>query len=132
MKHDFIILTDTYLCQKTPAVLEIKKTTESNTSASYLDMLLGIERDGQQCTSLFDKVEDFNFNITHFNFLSRNIPSSPAYDVFISGLAPLMNGLPYSEEGATFILAFRTGICRGTFEIVSPTELELSWSDVSP
>ena len=43
---------DNYLGQMYPAVLEIKDTTESNTSASHLDLLLSIESDGQLRTSL--------------------------------------------------------------------------------
>ena len=69
-----------------PPELEIKDTTESNTSASYLDLLLSFCRDGQLRTSLYDKRDDFNFHITNFPFLSSNIPSSPAYGVFISQL----------------------------------------------
>ena len=77
---------ENYLGQMYPAELEIKDTTESNTSASYLDLLLSIESDGQLRTSLYDKRDDFNFHITNFPFLSSNIPSSPAYGVFISQL----------------------------------------------
>ena len=54
--------------------------------ASYLDLLLSIGRDGQLHTSLYDKRDDFNFHITNFPFPSSNIPSSPAYGVFISQL----------------------------------------------
>ena len=72
--------------QMYPPELEIKDTTESNTSASYLDLLLSIGRDGQLRTSLYDKRDDFNFHITNFPFLSSNISSSPAYGVFISQL----------------------------------------------
>ena len=68
------------------AELEIKNTTESNTSASYLDLLLSIGRDGQLRTSLYDKRDDFNFHITTVPFLSSNIPSSPAYGISISQL----------------------------------------------
>ena len=53
---------------------------------SYLDLLLSIGRDGQLHTSIYDKRDDFNFHITNFSFLSSNIPSSPAYGVFISQL----------------------------------------------
>ena len=77
---------ENYLGQMYPADLEIKDTTESNTSASYLDLLLSIESDGQLRTSLYDKRDDFNFHITNFPFLSSNIPSSPAYGGFISQL----------------------------------------------
>ena len=69
-----------------PAELEIKDTTESTTSASYLDLLLSIGRDDLPNTSIYDKRDDFNFHITNFPFLSSNIPSLPAYDVFISQL----------------------------------------------
>ena len=70
-----------------PAELEIKDTTtESNNSASYLDLLLSIESDGQLPSSLYDKRDDFNFHITIFPFLSSNILSSPAYGVFITQL----------------------------------------------
>ena len=41
---------------------------------------------GQLHTSIYDKRDDFNFHITNFPFLSSNIPSSPAYGVFISQL----------------------------------------------
>ena len=77
---------ENYLGQMYPAELEIKDTTESTTSASYLDLLLSIGRDGQLHTSIYDKRDDVNFHITNFPFLSRNIPSSPAYGVFISQL----------------------------------------------
>ena len=60
----------------------MKDTTESNTFASYLDLLLSIVRD----VIIYDKRDDFNFHVTNFPFLSSNIPASPAYDVFISKL----------------------------------------------
>ena len=77
---------ENYLDQMYPPELEIKDTTESNTFASYLDLLLSIGRDGQLHTSLYDKRDDFNFHITNFPFLSSNISSLPAYGVFISQL----------------------------------------------
>ena len=82
--------------------LEIKDTAESNTSASYLDLLLSIGRDGQLRTSLYDKHDDFNFHITNFPFLSSKLATSHLRPpmAFLShnssdtpGLAPLMNVL---------------------------------------
>ena len=69
-----------------PAEREIKDTTESITSASYLDLLLSIGRHGQLHTSIYDKRDDFNFHIANFPFLGSNIPFSPACCVFISQL----------------------------------------------
>ena len=90
---------ENYLGQMYPPELEIKDTTESNTSASYLDLLLSIGRDGQLRTSLYDKLDDsisiwqtFRFWVatSHLHpplaFLSHNSSDTP-------GLAPLMNVL---------------------------------------
>ena len=74
---------ENYQGQMYPAELEIKDTTESTTSTSYLDLLLSIGRAGQLHTSIYEKRDDFNFHITNFPFLSSNIPSSLAYGVFI-------------------------------------------------
>ena len=59
---------ENYLGQKYPFELDNKDTTESTTSASYLDLLLSIERDGQLHTSIYDKLDDFNFHIKTFRF----------------------------------------------------------------
>ena len=77
---------ENYLGQMYPAELEIKDTTESTSSASYLDLLLLIGRDGQLHNSIYDKRDNFNFHIANFPFLRSNIPSMPAYGVFISQL----------------------------------------------
>ena len=54
---------ENYLGQMYPAELEIKDTTESITSTSYLDSLLLIGRDGQLHTSIYDKRDYLNFHI---------------------------------------------------------------------
>ena len=83
-------------CTYYPAELKIKGTTESNTSASFLDLLLSIGKDGQLLTFLYDKRDDFNFHIINFPFLRCNIPYSPAYDVFFSQLIRFARGCsPY-------------------------------------
>ncbi|KAK3086807.1 hypothetical protein FSP39_023781 [Pinctada imbricata] len=73
-----------YLSRIYPSELEVKETAETNNSASYLDIMLSSDKDGHMNTSLYDKRDDFNFSITNFPSLSSNIPSSPAYGVFIS------------------------------------------------
>ena len=69
-----------------PSELELKDTTESSTSASYLDVLLEMNSDGKLTTQLYDKRDDFNFAIVNFPYLCSNIPVSPAYGVYISQL----------------------------------------------
>ena len=78
-------------------MLEIENRTESNISASYLDLLLSITRDGQLHTSLYDKRDNFHIHITIFPFLSSNIPFSPAHGVFISQLIRYAMACPSYE-----------------------------------
>ena len=74
-----------YLDHIYPDELEIKETTESEGSASYLDLFVQI-RQNTLYTKLYDKRDDFNFEIINFPYLSSNIPSAPAYGVYISQL----------------------------------------------
>ena len=91
---------ENYLGQMYPPELEIKDTTESNTSASYLDLLLSIDRDGQLRTSLYDKRDDCNFHITKFPVPEQQHPIFARLWCFYlkthpirQGLLPLMNVL---------------------------------------
>ena len=69
-----------------PDSLEIKGTTESNAPDFYLEFLLSIGRDDQLHTTIYDKQDGFNFNITIFPFLTSNISSSPTYGVLSCNL----------------------------------------------
>ena len=68
-----------------PRDLEVKETTETEASSSYLDCYLYIDN-GKLTTRLYDKRDDFNFPIVNFPFLSSNIPSAPAYGLYVSQL----------------------------------------------
>jgi hypothetical protein len=46
--------------------LEIKDTTNTDTSASYLDLHIEIDTDGRLRTKHYDKRDDFNFPIVNF------------------------------------------------------------------
>jgi hypothetical protein len=69
-----------------PSELEIKDTTESSTSASYLDILLNIAASKKLTTQLYDKRDDSNFAFVNFPYICSTIPLSPAYGVYISQL----------------------------------------------
>ena len=64
--------------------LEIKDTTDTDTSASYLDLHLEIDSEGRLRTKLYDKRDYFNFPIVNFPFKCSNIPAAPG--VYISQL----------------------------------------------
>ena len=74
-----------YLVLIYPRELEIKETTETAASSSYLECYLYIDN-GKLATRLYDKRDDFNFPIVNFPFLSSNIPSALAYGVYVSQL----------------------------------------------
>ena len=65
--------------------LEIKETTKTAASSSYLDCYLYIDNE-KLTTRLYDKRDDFNLPIVNFPFLSSTIPSAPAYGVYVSQL----------------------------------------------
>jgi hypothetical protein len=69
-----------------PAELEINCTTESDISASYLDILLNIDSNRRLTTTLYDKRDDFNFAIVNIPFLYSNTLLLPACGVYISQL----------------------------------------------
>ena len=75
-----------YLSMIYPPELEIKETTESAASASYLDIFLEFDSNGHLSTRLYDKRYDFDFTIITFPHLDSNILLSPSYGVYIPSL----------------------------------------------
>ena len=65
---------------------EIKDTTDTDGSASYLDLHLEIDSEWRLRTKLNDKWDDFNFPIVNFPFICSNISAAPAYGIYISQL----------------------------------------------
>ena len=63
-----------------------KETTDTASSASFLDLYLEFDESGQIGTKIYDKRDDFNFKIINFLNMCSNIPASPAYGVYISQL----------------------------------------------
>ena len=66
-----------------PSELQLNKTNVSDTEVSFLDLHLSIS-DGIVQTKIFDKRDDFDFDIVIFPFLDGDIPRSTSYGVYIS------------------------------------------------
>jgi hypothetical protein len=66
-----------------PIELEIKDTTDTDRSASYLDLHPEIDSERRLKTKFYDIRDDFNFPIMNFPFICSNIPAAPAYGVYI-------------------------------------------------
>ena len=66
-----------------PTELQLKKANSSNTEAPFLDLYLSITN-GIVSSKIYDKRDDFNFEIANFPFLDGDVPRSPSYGVYIS------------------------------------------------
>ena len=60
----------------------------SDTEASFLDLHLSISDDFVK-TKIYDKRNDFDFDIVNFPFLDSDVPRSISYGVYISQLIRL-------------------------------------------
>ena len=66
-----------------PIELEIKDTTDTDRSASCVDLYLEIDSECRLRTKHYNKRDDFNFSIVNFPFICSNIPAAPAYGIYI-------------------------------------------------
>ena len=65
-----------------PSELQLNKANTSDTKAAFLYLHLSISND----TKIYDKCDDFNFEIVNFPFLDGDVPRSTSYGVYISQL----------------------------------------------
>ena len=68
-----------------PAELQLNIANASDTEAAFLDLNLSIHNDIVS-TKIYDKRDDFNFDIVNFPFLDGDVPRHPSYSVYISQL----------------------------------------------
>ena len=68
-----------------PAALQLNKANSSDTVAPFLDLKLS-KTNGIFSSKIYDKRDDFNFEIVNFPFLDGDVSRSPSYGVYISQL----------------------------------------------
>ena len=68
-----------------PAELQLNKANASDNEAAFLDLNLSIHNDIVS-TKIYDKRDDFNFDIVNFPLLDGDVPQRPSYGVYISQL----------------------------------------------
>ena len=73
------------ICNIYPPELTLKRTSESERYLSYLDISISI-CGGKYVTEVYDKRDDFNFDIVNFPYMCSNVPAKPTYGVYISQL----------------------------------------------
>ena len=68
-----------------PSELQLNKANSHDTEAPFLDLHLIIS-DGFVSSEIYDKRNDFDFDIVNFPFLDRVVPRATSYGVYISQL----------------------------------------------
>ena len=68
-----------------PTELQINRANSSGTEAPFLDLNLCISN-GTVSTKIYDKRDDFDFDIVNFPFLDGDVPRRTSYGVYISQL----------------------------------------------
>ena len=71
-----------------PSELQLNKANTSDTEAPFLDLHLSVSN-GFVSSKIYDKRDDFNFDIVNFPFLDSDVPRRPSYGVYISQLVRL-------------------------------------------
>ena len=68
-----------------PPELQLNKANTSDTEDPFLDLHLSISN-GFVSSKIYDKRDDFDFDIVNFPFLDGDVPRSTSYGVYISQL----------------------------------------------
>ena len=74
-----------WLVKYTLESIQLNKANTSGTEAAFLDLHLSISNDIVS-TKIYDKRDDFDFEIVNFPFLDGDVPRSTSYGVYISQL----------------------------------------------
>ena len=68
-----------------PPELQLNKANTTDTEAPFLDLHLSIAN-GFVSSKIYDKRDDFDFDIVNFTFLDGDVPRRASYSVYISQL----------------------------------------------
>ena len=79
------VYLDNMVNQIYPSELQLNKVNTSDKEAALLDLDLSISNDFVS-TKIYDKRDDFDFEIVNFPFLDGDFPRSTSYGVYISQL----------------------------------------------
>ena len=100
-----------------PPELQLNKVNTSDTEAPFLDLHLSISN-GFVSSKIYDKHDEFDFDIVNFPFLDGDVPRSTSYRIYISPIIPfasnkrltaklLQQGYSYHKLRKTFSKFYR-------------------------
>ena len=85
------------------AKLQLNKANVSDTEAAFLDLNLSIHNDIVS-TKIYDKRDNFNFDIVNFPSLDGDVPQRPSYGVYISQLIRFARASSHVTDFINFIV----------------------------
>ena len=88
---------DNMVSQIYPSELQLNKADTSDKEAAFIDLLSSIFNDIVS-TKMYDKRNDFDFEIVNFPFLDVNFPRSTSYGVYISQLIRVARASSYDTD----------------------------------
>ena len=88
---------DNMVSEKYPSELQLDKSNTSDTVAAFLDLHLSISNDIVS-TKIYDKRDDFDFEIVNISFLYGDGPRSTSYGVYISQLIRFARASSYITD----------------------------------
>ena len=88
---------DNIVSQIFPSELHLNKANNSDTEAAFLDLHLSISNDIVS-TKIYDKRDDFDFEIVNFPFLDVDVPRSTSNGVYISQLIGFARASSYVAD----------------------------------
>ena len=88
---------DNMVSQIYPSEFQLNKANASDTEAAFLDLHLSISNDIVS-TKIYDKRDDFDFEIVNFPFLDGDVPRSTSYGVYISQLIRFARASSYVAD----------------------------------
>ena len=91
---------DGMVSQIYPSELQLYKANTSDTKIAFLDLHLSISNDIVS-TKIYDKRDDFDFEIVNFPILDGDVPRSTSYGVYISQLIR-------SARASSYVVDFNT------------------------
>ena len=80
-----------------PSELQLNKANTSDTEAAFLDMHLSISNDIVS-SKIYNKRDDFDFEIVSFPFLDGDVPRSTSYGVYINQLIRFARASSYITD----------------------------------
>ena len=93
-----------YISNIYPPELTLNKANEDDTHASFLDLDLSIINNTIS-SKIYDKRDDFNFDIVNFPFLDGDVPRNNSYGVFVSQLIRFARACTRVEDFRTRCLS---------------------------